>query len=63
MFHGSGRSSTGKREKARFVGTAFLVGDLVTPLLKAGFAGKFDVVTANPPYILTGEIETLSPTV
>ncbi|MGI6661984.1 MAG: peptide chain release factor N(5)-glutamine methyltransferase [Bacillota bacterium] len=55
------------RENAKRLGlsgrAAFLVGDLVTPLLKAGFAGKFDVVTANPPYIPTGEIETLSPTV
>lgn len=55
------------RENAKRLGVCrrvtLLAGDLVAPLLEAGFAGKLDAVTANPPYIPTGEIETLSPTV
>ncbi|HHY75606.1 MAG TPA: peptide chain release factor N(5)-glutamine methyltransferase [Firmicutes bacterium] len=55
------------RENAERLGVvdrvAFYVGDLVEPLLKAGFSGKFDILTANPPYIPTDEIETLSPTI
>ncbi len=37
----------------------FLVGDLFAPLIDEGFAGKLDALTANPPYIPAGEIETL----
>lgn len=55
------------RENAKRLGlshrVSFLVGDLVAPLLAAGLRGRLDLVTANPPYIPTEEIDTLSPTV
>jgi len=34
-------------------------GNWATPLLREGFAGKFDAILSNPPYIATTEIETL----
>ncbi|MGI6667402.1 MAG: peptide chain release factor N(5)-glutamine methyltransferase [Bacillota bacterium] len=55
------------RENAERLGLSqrvtFLVGDLVAPLIEMGFAGKFDVLATNPPYIPTDEMETLSTTV
>jgi release factor glutamine methyltransferase len=51
------------RENAVALGVAgrvvFLAGDLASPLVDAGFAGKIDVLVANPPYIPEEEIDTL----
>jgi len=37
----------------------FLRGDLVEPLLDAGYGGTFDLVVSNPPYIASEEMENL----
>jgi release factor glutamine methyltransferase len=41
----------------------FLEGDLFDPLAGAGIAGTVDAVTANPPYVTTGEFASLQPEV
>lgn len=37
----------------------FFAGDLAAPLIEAGLAGSFDLVTANPPYIAQEEMDSL----
>lgn len=55
------------RENAARLGAynvAFAEGDLFEPLARLGArAGALDVITANPPYIPSGEIATLMPDV
>jgi release factor glutamine methyltransferase len=42
---------------------AFLEGDLFAPLRGKGLEGRFDMVTANPPYIPSGALAALQPEV
>lgn len=56
------------RENARRHGVAgqieFVAGDAgnwAAPLLREGFGAMFDLLLSNPPYIATGEIESLAP--
>lgn len=42
---------------------AFVQGDLFAPVAPAAPGGRFDVITANPPYIASAEIPTLMPDV
>lgn len=41
----------------------FLAGDLLSPLLEAGLAGKIHLIAANLPYIPTAELSSLVPDV
>ncbi|MEK7880762.1 MAG: peptide chain release factor N(5)-glutamine methyltransferase [Deltaproteobacteria bacterium] len=41
----------------------FLEGDLFASLKASGFEFSFDLIASNPPYIKTGDIETLPPEV
>lgn len=55
------------RENARRNGVAdsvrFLAGDLFAPLDELDLSGRVDLITANPPYISTGERSALQPEV
>ena len=51
-------SDLGVADKVRF-----FCGDLAEPLLAAGFAGQFDLVVSNPPYIPSEEMDDLPPEV
>jgi release factor glutamine methyltransferase len=41
----------------------FLAGDLFAPLEELDLAGRADIITANPPYVRSGELATLQPEV
>ena len=43
--------------------TRFIEADLFGPLHVAGMEGSVDLITANPPYVRTGELATLQPEV
>ncbi len=55
------------RENARRHGVAdrirFLSGDLFEPLAELDLRNQLDVITANPPYIPAGDLQTLQPEV
>jgi len=55
------------RENARMNQAAsrirFLAGDLFAPIMELDLHGKADVITANPPYIRTGDLAALQPEV
>ncbi len=63
----SGDALEAARENARRHAVAdrirLLEGDLFAPLAELDLAGKVDLVSANPPYIRTGELASLQPEV
>ncbi len=63
----SDRALAVARENARKHGVMerirFLEGDLFRPLEELDLAGKADVITANPPYVQSGDLPSLQPEV
>ena len=53
-------TDAGKQGEGR---VRFLCGDLVKPLLEAGYDRRFDLVVSNPPYIPSEEMGNLPPEV
>lgn len=62
-----GRALTVARRNAQRHGVAdrirFLEGDLFAPFDELDLRGKADVITANPPYVKAGDLDTLQPEV
>src|SRR3972149_6196851 len=63
----SGKALAVARENARKHGVSerirFLEGDLFQPLEELDFRSQVDIVTANPPYIRSGDLRGLQPEV
>jgi release factor glutamine methyltransferase len=63
----SEQALTVARENARMNQVAdrirFLAGDLFAPVKELDLSGKVDVISANPPYIRTGDLAALQPEV
>jgi len=63
----SGRAIAIARENARKHGVSerirFLEGDLFQPLEELDVRGRVDIITANPPYIRSGDLRGLQPEV